>query len=80
VVFEVEWRRERSGWQQGWRRREVEGTTVVRVVMVVTPEQVSGGRCTAVEHERRGGRVVGHARAAGGAAVGRTAADCSTTA
>jgi len=53
---------------------------VVRVVMVVTPEKVSGGRCTAVEHERRGGRVVGHARAAGGGTVGRTATDCCTTA
>lgn len=81
MVFEVEWRRERSGRQKCRRRRKVEGTAVVRMVMVITPEQVSGRRCTAVEHERRGCCVVGHAWTAGGAPVGHaTAADCRTTA
>lgn len=68
VVFEVQRGRERRGRQQGGRGRKVKRAAVVRVV--IAPEQVGGGRCAAVEHERCGGRVVGHA-ATGAGAVGR---------
>lgn len=70
MVFEVQRGGERRWRQQGWRWREVERAPVVRVV--VTPEQVGRGHGAAVEHERRGGRVVGHSA---GGAVGRSAAD-----
>lgn len=73
MVFEVERRRERRGRQQGGRRRKVERAAGMWVVMVVPPEEVGGGGGAAVEHERGGGRVVGHA---GPGAVGaRAAAD-----
>lgn len=82
VVFEVEWRREWRGRQQGGRRWEIESTSVVRMVMMVTPEQVGCGRCSAVEHERRGCCVVGHPGAGGpvgSTTAERTAADRTST-